>query len=89
MITPIVAAATRFSAKLRDEIHLVALNDDLVGVVRETIQPARARCGCAPIRPLRSSGRTSDLPIHPSAWNRRSRNFACRGFSDVRLVGAA
>jgi hypothetical protein len=29
-----------FSAKLRDETDLDALSDDLVGVVRETIQPA-------------------------------------------------
>jgi hypothetical protein len=29
-----------FSAKLRDEIDLDALNDELVGVVRETLQPA-------------------------------------------------
>jgi hypothetical protein len=28
-----------FSAKLRDETDLDALSDDLVGVVRETIQP--------------------------------------------------
>ncbi len=29
-----------FSAKLRDETDLVALNNELVGVVRETMQPA-------------------------------------------------
>jgi hypothetical protein len=31
-----------FSARLRDEIDLNTLNDELVGVVRETVQPAHA-----------------------------------------------
>ena len=30
-----------FSAKLRDETNLDALSDDLVGVVKETMQPAQ------------------------------------------------
>jgi hypothetical protein len=41
-----------FSAKLRDETDLDALRDDLVDVVRETMQPSTSRCGCAPI-PIR------------------------------------
>jgi hypothetical protein len=49
-----------FSTKLRDETDRDALREDLVGVVRETMQPAHvSRCGCAPIRYLRVSRQTS------------------------------
>jgi hypothetical protein len=37
---PVIAPA--LSLKLRDETDLEALNNDLVGVVTETMQPARA-----------------------------------------------
>jgi hypothetical protein len=35
-----VAPVRAFSAKFRDETKLDALSDDLVGVVRDTMQPA-------------------------------------------------
>jgi hypothetical protein len=38
-----------FSSTLRDT-DLDALSDDLVGVVRETMQPAHVSCGCAPMQ---------------------------------------
>jgi hypothetical protein len=36
---PTIRTLEAFSAKLRDETNLVALNNDMVGVVRQTMQP--------------------------------------------------
>ena len=57
-----------FSSKLRDETDLKALNDEVVNVVRETMQPAHVSLW---VRPETSSrgGQTAWQPsIHWNAW---------------------
>ena len=48
-----------FSAQLRNETDMDALSGDLMGVVRETMQPAHVSCGCAPTRLQRARRQTS------------------------------